>query len=143
MHDPYTLAHRIHYPWFKKNHKPWPRKYRRLDDETAWRRMTDAERAKCSKMWRKGYRDEFINIWHVDPERDGSDDSCGYCTPHLTREQKDRIKAFAWGEARDPYFLRCSAKEWAGTRHEAECIYRGLILHVAELIGVRVGQLGG
>jgi hypothetical protein len=29
----------------------------------------------------------FITVWHVDPERDGSDDSCGWAWPHLTRHE--------------------------------------------------------
>lgn len=49
MHDPMTVAFEIKYPW--KNG-----------------RLTD--------LFPKGYRDPFITIWHVDPEKDGSDDSC-------------------------------------------------------------------
>lgn len=50
MHDPMTVAHEIKAPW---KHAP-------------------------SKLWPKGYRPTLITIWHVDPERDGSDDSCGW-----------------------------------------------------------------
>lgn len=35
-------------------------------------------RQKPSRFWPKGYRDTIITIWHVDPERDGTDDSCGW-----------------------------------------------------------------
>lgn len=50
MHDPNTVAFEIKYPW----------------------------RGKPSKFFPKGYRSAFITIWHKDPERRGSDDSCGW-----------------------------------------------------------------
>jgi len=50
MHDPHTVAFEIKYPWKRKPCKLWP----------------------------KGYRATFITIWHVDPEKDGTDDSCGW-----------------------------------------------------------------
>lgn len=53
MHDPQTVAFTIPYPW---------RKYGR----------------KGRNEFERSYREPFITIWHVDPERDGSDDSCGW-----------------------------------------------------------------
>lgn len=50
MHDPMTQAFEIKYPW----------------------------RQDPSQLWPKGYRSTFITIWHVDPETDGTDDSCGW-----------------------------------------------------------------
>lgn len=50
MHDPLTVAFDIKYPW----------------------------RDKPSQFFPKGYRHTFITIWHKDPERDGTDDSCGW-----------------------------------------------------------------
>ncbi len=35
-------------------------------------------RQKPSQWWPKGYRNTLITIWHVDPETDGTDDSCGW-----------------------------------------------------------------
>ena len=35
-------------------------------------------REKPSRLWPKGYRPPFITIWHKDPERDGTDDSCDW-----------------------------------------------------------------
>lgn len=52
MHDPDTVAFEVRYPW-KAFSQP------RND-------------------WEKTYRNTFITIWHHDPERDGSDDSCGW-----------------------------------------------------------------
>jgi hypothetical protein len=51
MHDPNTLAFSIKYPWPRWGSKP---------------------------IGGKRYREDFINIWHVDPEHGGSDDSCGW-----------------------------------------------------------------
>jgi len=32
-----------------------------------------------------------IDIWHVDPETDGTDDSCGWFKPKLTPEQREKL----------------------------------------------------
>lgn len=49
MHDPMTVAWEIKSPIKRK-----------------------------SSLFPEGYRSTLITIWHVDPERDGSDDSCGW-----------------------------------------------------------------
>lgn len=71
MHDPSTVAWRIPYPW---------RKYG----------------SKGQNEFERSYREAFITIWHVDPERgvghgNRADDSCGWHTPPTTREQRDHI----------------------------------------------------
>lgn len=53
MHDPLTQVFQIKYPWKKYGKKG-------------------------HSEWEKNYRDTFITIWHKDPEKDGSDDSCGW-----------------------------------------------------------------
>lgn len=63
MHDPQTVAFEIRYPW---------KKYGKLGRD-------DFERS---------YRESFITIWHVDPERDGSDDSCDWFGRKLTDKEK-------------------------------------------------------
>lgn len=108
MHDPKGVAHEIRRPW----------------------------RDAPSKMWPKGYRPSIITIWHVDPEKDGTDNSCGWAFPKLTERQLERLKGLAWHEGMYPYFMRCEAKDWTGTRTEAEALYRALILHVARAIEV-------
>lgn len=50
MFDPLTVAHEIKYPW----------------------------RGRRSHFFPKGYRSSFITIWHKDPCKDGSDDSCDW-----------------------------------------------------------------
>ncbi len=52
MHDPMIVAHEIKMPW-----KKYPR---------------------SENVFEKDYRESLITIWHVDPEKDGSDDSCGW-----------------------------------------------------------------
>lgn len=73
MHDPCTQAFDIKYPWKDKPSQGWP----------------------------KGYRHSFITIWHHDPEKDGTDDSCGWFmrSRHGNKEVLAKIikeYAFEW-----------------------------------------------
>lgn len=55
-------------------------------------------RGKPTQFWPEGYRNTLITIWHVDPEADGSDDSCGWFKRARHGDQKIRQnirKAFA------------------------------------------------
>lgn len=84
--------------------------------------MTQAFR--ITQFWRRkskwGYRPDFITIWHVDPETDGSDDSCGWSRPKLSKDQKSRINSIAGDEAREPYYLAWPAKKIESpTEHES------------------------
>lgn len=47
------------------------------------------------KIWPNGYRNTWVTIWHVDPEKDGSDDSCGWSFPKTTEMQYDIVKKVA------------------------------------------------
>lgn len=72
MHDPMTVAHEIKSPFKRK-----------------------------SKFWPDGYRETLVTIWHVDPEKDGSDDSCGWFKRprHGNKEHYEKIKkdfAYDW-----------------------------------------------
>jgi len=40
----------------------------------------------------KRYRPVVATLWHVDPERDGSDDSCGWAYPHLTPAERAWVR---------------------------------------------------
>lgn len=62
MHDPMTVAFEIRQPWGGKTYP--------MKDGSTWH-----------------YRPALITIWHVDPERDGSDDSCGWFRPPLTKKE--------------------------------------------------------
>lgn len=70
MHDPNIVAFEIKYPWWKS--KPWPK------GVASYGQMTLRQQRRRSPHWKEGYRETFITIWHRDPERDGSDDSCGW-----------------------------------------------------------------
>lgn len=83
MHDPDTQAFVIPYGW-------------------------KTEAFPSGKKWR--YWKPFITIWHRDPERGGSDDSCGWSRPRLNSEQRDIVSGLAGDEARDPWFMRVIAK---------------------------------
>jgi hypothetical protein len=66
MHDPMTVAHEIRWPLsFKKNS---------LNGEK--------------------YFNPLITIWHVDPEKDGTDDSCGWFIRqrHLPNDLIEKVK---------------------------------------------------
>ena len=79
-----------------------------------------------------------FTLWHRDPESDGTDDSCGWPFPKLSKEQRKRLRDWAWFEGHDPYFLRCPGKQFNGPRAEAECLYRALILDVARCLRLRI-----
>lgn len=108
MHDPKTVAFEIRRPW---------------------------KDAPC-KFFPNGYRPTMVTIWHHDPERDGSDDSCGWSYPKLSDAQRKRLKALAWNEGRNRYYMRWRSKACPALRSEAEALYRGLILQVAAYLHV-------
>lgn len=83
MHDPDTQAFVIPYGW---------------KDESF----------PSGKKWR--YWKPFITIWHHDPERGGSDDSCGWSRPRLKPYQSEIVKSLAHDEARRPYFMQLDAR---------------------------------
>jgi hypothetical protein len=64
MHDTMTVAFDIKYPW-----------------------------GRYDKFLKRRYHSNFITIWHKDPERDGSDDSCGWFmrSRHGNPEVLDKI----------------------------------------------------
>lgn len=64
MHDPQTVAFEIR--------RPWPQR---------------TKDGMSRKLYGRFYWPHFITIWHVDPERDGTDDSCGWfaCARHGDR----------------------------------------------------------
>lgn len=65
MHDPMTVAFDIK--------RPWPKLMK-----------TERER----RMWGRFYWPTWITIWHVDPEKDGTDDSCGWFIRSRHGDQK-------------------------------------------------------
>ena len=83
MHDPMTQAFVIPYGW-------------------------RTERFKNGTKWR--YWKPFITIWHVDPERRGNDDSCGWFRPPLSNRVRSIVESLAADEAREPWFMAMAVK---------------------------------
>ena len=107
MHDPNTVAFTIPYRW--RNEKPFK-------DGTPFR-----------------YWVPLFTIWHVDPERDGSDDSCGWSRPKLTKKQKDICKALAIDEVISPWFMKEEAQHITSAA-ECELLLRGAIFCVSRAL---------
>lgn len=85
MHDPRTVAFDIK--------RPWPQ-------------LTDAD---SRRTWGRFYWPTWITIWHVDPEKDGTDDSCGWFqrARHLNPAYLARVRsefAFFWDRDRCCWF---------------------------------------
>lgn len=96
--------------------------------------MTQAFEIK--QFWRRkdkwGYKPSFITIWHVDPETDGSDDSCGWSRPRLSKDQRSRIQSIGGDEAREPYFQQFLGKK-IDSPTEAETLLRQAFMLVGKV----------
>lgn len=51
------------------------------------------------------YWPDFATVWHRDPERDGSDDSCGWSRAKLTEADRALAQELANWESEWPYFF--------------------------------------
>lgn len=107
MHDPMTVAFEIKYPWRDTSHG-------------------------TTKLFPNGYRRSFITVWHVDPETDGSDDSCGWSRPKLSKDQTSRIKSIAGDEAREPWYQAFLGKKIESPT-EAETLLRQAFMLVGKV----------
>lgn len=111
MHDPMTQAFVI----------PWRWKWNSFSNGKRWR-----------------YWVPLVTIWHNDPERRGSDDSCGWFTPPFTETQREIVKALSDDEARDPWFQSLNAEK----NHnpvECETLVRGAFFLVSRCLENRCG----
>jgi hypothetical protein len=84
MHDPRSVAFEIK--------RPWPTKGSGLG----------------------GYRHfpTLVTIWHVDPERDGTDDSCGWFSPKLTKDELKKLEDVANFEMKYLFSKTDDKDEW-------------------------------
>ena len=98
--------------------------------------MTVAFSIRWPWFW-KTYRPSIVTIWHVDPETDGSDDSCGWSFPRLTKRQRSIMEHLAYCEARDPWFQRDPVKR-IGSAADAEALMRGALVMVARCLRIRI-----
>ena len=97
--------------------------------------MTVAFEIKSPFFWKK-YRSSIITIWHVDPELDGSDDSCGWCYPKLTKDQLSTLGHLAFCESQNPWFQRDPVKRISSAA-DAESLMRGAILAVSHCLKLK------
>jgi hypothetical protein len=111
MHDPQTVAFTIKRPWPVFRRTPF------MDSRFYW--------------------PPLLTIWHHDPESDGSDDSCGWSRPKLTKKQSSDLDFFAGCEARDPWVLRDRSKRPEHAA-DAEALLRGVILFVGDRLRANV-----
>jgi hypothetical protein len=51
-----------------------------------------------SSFFPEGYRRSLVTIWHVDPESDNTDDSCGWTFPKLTTAEREYCKDLIYNE---------------------------------------------
>ena len=79
MHDPMTVAFDIKAPWWRTLNKGKPGEWR--------------------------YHSTLLTIWHVDPETDGSDDSCGWTFPKNGERERAFAKELADWEEQFPYYF--------------------------------------
>lgn len=80
MHDPGTLAFSVYGP--VGLYQTLRRNYLRSRDRHKEANAIDYPTAR-------------VEVWHVDPERDGSDDSCGYTYPRLSERDRERVAKLA------------------------------------------------
>jgi hypothetical protein len=111
MHDPQTVAFDIKRPWPEYRSKPF------LGSRWHWPTL--------------------ITVWHVDPETDGSDDSCGWSRPKLTKAQVGNMNFLGGCEARDPWLLSDMNKR-PFSAADAEVKLAGAIVSVASSLRERV-----
>jgi hypothetical protein len=87
------------------------------------------------KSWIRFFIRLEFQLWHVDPESDGSDDSCGWSVPKISKELLGTLKFEARAEARHPWLQRELAKQPQSVA-DAEHLLRGAVLHTAHLCGI-------
>lgn len=71
----------------------------------------------------------FITIWHVDPETDGSDDSCGWPWPKLTQRERDYAESLITNEFDNlrHWFADCNELEARARIRQLFRLHAGLL----------------
>lgn len=73
--------------------------------------MTVAHEIKWPIKNKYGHRIPFITIWHVDPETDGSDDSCGFSFPKISEVERKMLHKLAADQFPQMYARKMALKE--------------------------------
>lgn len=79
----------------------------------------------------------LFDIWHVDPEVDGTDNSCGWTFPRLTPKQKQSLQFSASLEAERPWIM-AERSENPTSPADAEARLREVLLDAAQTLGIKV-----
>lgn len=89
--------------------------------------MTVAHEIFLGKKKRKNgsYRTPLITIWHVDPQNDGTDDSCGWFTRdrHVNKELLKKVKSDFEFEFKHNYWFNDAGYPIFSTMGTALCMY--------------------
>lgn len=78
-----------------------------------------------------------VTLWHRDPEKDGTDDSCGWSFVKVPKSIKSTLDFWGGEEAKHPWFQRDCAKEPQSVA-DAECLLRGALLQTAHVCHVKL-----
>lgn len=134
MYDPMTVAFRIPFPWPFRERGWWPHKTeagdRRFYFHRYWSHREKGEKV-LGRWWVPRSWDwhafrafginwrlpPLITIWHVDPETDGTDDSCRWFHPRLTEREK-QIAANLIDDEFD------NLRGWFGDANRDEMVWR-------------------
>jgi hypothetical protein len=73
--------------------------------------MTVAHEIKWPWKNKHGHRESIFTIWHVDPESDGTDDSCGYTRPKITDAERAYIERVAGDQFDQLYSRKMAIRE--------------------------------
>lgn len=73
--------------------------------------MTVAHEIRWPWKNKHGHRESIFTIWHVDPESDGTDDSCGYTRPKITDAERAYIKKVAADQFDQLYSRKAAIRE--------------------------------
>lgn len=87
--------------------------------------MSVAHKIKWPWKNKFGNKTPIITIWHVDPEKDGTDDSCGSFIRkrHLPKELFDKVKRDFEFEFKNNYLFNDAGYPQFSTMGTALCMY--------------------
>lgn len=120
MHDPMTQAFEIY--GIRGLYNKWKR---------------EREYRKTGRFPFGGSVGALARIWHVDSQKGGSDDSCGYSRPKLNKAQRQSVDNLASLEGDSPWFQKVPVRKIDDPVY-AESVLRGAFIMVARVIGVKI-----
>lgn len=88
-----------------------PNRLRDSSDRYMYDPLTVAHEIRWPWKNKHGYRSSILTIWHKDPEKDGTDDSCGYSRPKLTKADREYVQTVAKEQFRQMYARKEALRE--------------------------------